>query len=448
VNAVRASNSLSPLKRSTSLDNAARYYSTDMGQDDYFGDVPEPHDTYDRSGGTLVWVCDVGTRIAIYYSPSWWGENIAAGYSTPQAVMDGWMNSPPHRANILSPNFWEIGVGYYTGSGSHAPYWTQDFGRQSGVYPLIVNGEAATTNSTSVSLYVYGSGDWDEMRLRNDSGAWTDWQSFQSTLSWTLNPGAGQHTVCVELRRGAQTVQSCDSIELSESAYVYYLPTVRKDLPSGPVTGWITIMAEDFEGSFPGVWQVVDYGSGAGEYYWGKRGCRPYTGSYSGWAVGGGANGAALSCGSNYPNDAESWMIYGPFSLADATAADLTFQLFLYSESGSNDYVFHGASINGHNFYGAPPASGDSGGWVQRTLDLTAVPTLGDLTGQSAVWIALVFGSDASVNYSEGAYVDDIVLRKYVPAGGQSQGLEPGSRTNALSQAETWILEAEAHSPR
>ena len=55
------------------------------------------------------------------------GENIAAGYPTPAAVMDAWMNSAGHRANILNCAFAEIGVGHATG-GPFGAYWTQDFG--------------------------------------------------------------------------------------------------------------------------------------------------------------------------------------------------------------------------------------------------------------------------------------------------------------------------------
>ncbi|MEA3441561.1 MAG: hypothetical protein U9R58_14910, partial [Chloroflexota bacterium] len=55
--------------------------------------------------------------------------------------------------------------------------------------------------------------------------------------------------------------------------------------------GWVTIMSEDFEGDFPGSWTVVD-NNGGDEYYWNKRNCRPYQGSNSGWAVGGGADGS------------------------------------------------------------------------------------------------------------------------------------------------------------
>lgn len=54
------------------------------------------------------------------------GENVAYGYETAAAVMEGWMNSPGHRANILNCDAKAIGVGVATGGGRL--YWTQDFG--------------------------------------------------------------------------------------------------------------------------------------------------------------------------------------------------------------------------------------------------------------------------------------------------------------------------------
>ena len=51
------------------------------------------------------------------------GENIAKGYKTPGAVVNGWMNSSGHRANILNSSFTRIGVGYV----SNGHYWTQMF---------------------------------------------------------------------------------------------------------------------------------------------------------------------------------------------------------------------------------------------------------------------------------------------------------------------------------
>ncbi|MCG2731279.1 MAG: CAP domain-containing protein [Acetobacterium sp.] len=55
------------------------------------------------------------------------GENIAAGYASPEAVMAGWMNSEGHRANILNPEFKKLGVGYVDSTSGYGHYWTQMF---------------------------------------------------------------------------------------------------------------------------------------------------------------------------------------------------------------------------------------------------------------------------------------------------------------------------------
>ncbi len=55
------------------------------------------------------------------------GENIAAGQTTPQEVVNAWMNSPGHRANILNPNYTKIGVGFIKVSSGYQYYWSQMF---------------------------------------------------------------------------------------------------------------------------------------------------------------------------------------------------------------------------------------------------------------------------------------------------------------------------------
>jgi uncharacterized protein YkwD len=67
-----------------------------------------------------------GERVtAAGYRWATYGENIAKGQRTPAQVMESWMNSPGHRANILNCSFEEIGIGLHDGGG---PYWTQVFG--------------------------------------------------------------------------------------------------------------------------------------------------------------------------------------------------------------------------------------------------------------------------------------------------------------------------------
>jgi len=205
VNEQRAAQSLPPMKLNDALTNAARYHATDMSQDDYFN-----HQTHDRSNGSLLKVCNWSDRLKVYFSIyNALAENIAWGYSSPEKVMEGWMNSAGHRANILG-SYREIGVGYYN------DYWVQDFGSADGSYPVIINREAQATGSPEVTLYIYGS--WQQMRLRNDDGSWGEWQQFQQEIPWSLSNVSGSRRVDVELKDSTTTVTSSDTIVLAASA--------------------------------------------------------------------------------------------------------------------------------------------------------------------------------------------------------------------------------------
>ncbi|NOZ06124.1 MAG: peptidase M4 family protein, partial [Chloroflexi bacterium] len=162
--------------------------------------------------------------------------------------------------------------------------------------------------------------------------------------------------------------------------------------------GTTTLLNETFEGSFPSGWTVTGH--------WGKSGCRAYGGSHSGWIEGA----SGMSCGSNYHTSEQGKMVFGPFSLSDATAASLTFKLWLKSES-SYDALCRLASTDGTTFYGAC-TTGNSSGWIDRELDLSNVYTLGSLLGRSSVWIELLWDSDSSITYANGAFVDNVVLQK------------------------------------
>jgi len=122
VNLERQTAGIPPLIWDGRLYDAALGHSQEMAELDYFA-----HESYDGSEFHL-------RIVAAGYSYNYCGENIAGGYSTPEAVMNGWMNSDGHRANILNSSFCDIGVGYsYNSSSRYGHYWTQDFGRQQGV---------------------------------------------------------------------------------------------------------------------------------------------------------------------------------------------------------------------------------------------------------------------------------------------------------------------------
>ncbi|WP_308638504.1 CAP domain-containing protein [Paenibacillus silvisoli] len=114
VNAERAKAGLGALTLNASLSKVAQTKSQDMRDKNYFS-----HDS-----PTYGSPFDMMKQFGINYSYA--GENIAAGQKGVQAVMTAWMNSPGHKANILSPNFTQLGVGYAPG-GNMSPYWTQQF---------------------------------------------------------------------------------------------------------------------------------------------------------------------------------------------------------------------------------------------------------------------------------------------------------------------------------
>jgi hypothetical protein len=176
--------------------------------------------------------------------------------------------------------------------------------------------------------------------------------------------------------------------------------------PPVGVQGWTTLMTEGFEGSFPGTKWTLQ-----GNPTWGRKGYRPHSGSWSGYCAGGGSG--AVNPPGPYPNSMNAWMIYGPFDLSTAYDAELLFYYWLKSEEGY-DYFKYYASTDGSHFYGWI-TSGDTNGWASGKLELDCVPVLGDVTGDSSVWIAFKFDSDSSTAY-EGAYVDDVVLRAFVEA--------------------------------
>ena len=100
VNEIRRQNGLGELTASAELSHVARLKSQDMHDKGYF----------DHTSPTYGSAFDMLRSFGISYRTA--GENIAYGYSTPQAVVDAWMNSSGHRANILNASYTQIGVGH------------------------------------------------------------------------------------------------------------------------------------------------------------------------------------------------------------------------------------------------------------------------------------------------------------------------------------------------
>ncbi|WP_326671741.1 CAP domain-containing protein [Streptomyces canus] len=114
-NRERARAGLPPLGVDPLLARAAQAYSTDMAVRAFYSHTsPEGTQPWDRAAAAG------STRRSI-------GENIACGQRSAAEVVEGWMNSPGHRANILKPGFTHIGIGF-AGGGPAGTYWTQLFG--------------------------------------------------------------------------------------------------------------------------------------------------------------------------------------------------------------------------------------------------------------------------------------------------------------------------------
>jgi len=217
MNLERTSRGLPPLARNTQLTLSARAHNADMIANNFFDHTGSNGSTASERA------CAAG------YAPYGWGrcyvgENIAGGYTTPAAVMTGWMNSGGHRANILNSNYREVGVGHTTG-GSWGNYWTMDLGAQPRVLPIFINNDAAQTTDYHVTVTLtkedvssWGSiGPVSGVQISSDPGfAGAAWQAWSPTLNFELPRGSGTKTVYVRYSDGSQTVTSADTITLNE----------------------------------------------------------------------------------------------------------------------------------------------------------------------------------------------------------------------------------------
>ena len=105
-----------PLSESRQLDDAAAGHARDMVRRKYFdhrgSDGTQPKDRVLRAG----------------YESRLTGENIALGPESAEEVVEGWLDSPGHCANIMEPRFRDIGVGVARGKKRGQVYWVQNFG--------------------------------------------------------------------------------------------------------------------------------------------------------------------------------------------------------------------------------------------------------------------------------------------------------------------------------
>jgi hypothetical protein len=165
---------------------------------------------------------------------------------------------------------------------------------------------------------------------------------------------------------------------------------------------------EDFEGDFPQPnWNRSD-DNGTG-HLWGDVFCYPledtFEGYWSGWPASEGINGVDPCADEPYPNDLNTWLIYGPFNLQDAAYADVQFFYRIISEMDV-DKLFWGASTNGTNFFGNSVSGTHISGPYNNGYNEIIFNFIPEL-GQSQVWFGLNFTSDGSVT-NQGPFIDGI----------------------------------------
>lgn len=226
-----------PLKRAQLLSVASEGHSTNMGVRNF-----HMHCDPDTGSGP-------GSRAtAAGWSSASVGENIAAGYQTPAAVMstaNGWMADCGHCANVLTAGSREIGLGYSfdavdvgppgnvrqsgngqcpattSNNGPYRHYWTQDFSSRSGVYPMVIEREKYLVTTANVALYLYqppGSG--LQMSFSNNGENWSAPIAFGTATTWSLTAGDGVKSVYAEVTGTGGTFRACDRIWLDATGVV------------------------------------------------------------------------------------------------------------------------------------------------------------------------------------------------------------------------------------
>lgn len=227
-------------------------------------------------------------------------------------------------------------------------------------------------------------------------------QKLQATLTITDIVSTTPRLVSVRNVFSSGTYTSA-----SMGLYITYLPMITRNY------GWNTIFSDDFESGLSASWAVTDNRTSG--YTWAASTCKPYQGGRSAWILAGGTKGPA-ACGSSYVNQMDSSMKYGPFSLKDALAGEIRFNLWVNTETAF-DLVCVKVSKDGANFYG-DCYSGNSGGWIEKTINLANVSGgLGNVLGQPSVTVKVYFTSGTDTVRAEGVFLDNFSLRQCLGGG-------------------------------
>lgn len=219
VNKARLDNGLAPYGWSSLLAAAAQRHADDLaahGLASHTGSDGSTPSQRILQAGYIAW----GNGKVV-------GENFWTGFGSPEDALKWFLGDPPHRANLLSERYREIGIGFAR-DGNGRAYYVLDFGARPNVLPIFINDGAPTTDSPQVAVrltnedaYPQGEGSAYmgravEVRLSNTpdfTGA--VWQMWEPLIPWTIPAEPGEHWVYVQFRDAAgRTAGSADSILL------------------------------------------------------------------------------------------------------------------------------------------------------------------------------------------------------------------------------------------
>ena len=231
------------------------------------------------------------------------------------------------------------------------------------------------------------------------------------------------------------TIRASDGVHTAQDTFAAvagwphaaYLPVVLRGGTAAPREAWITSFVDGFDSDIIG-WSRYYWGfkegdpppGGFGVYYWDVSDCRVYSGEQSAWAYGGGDDGDLLPCGAPYPDEYTLHTVMyqdAPLNLKYAGKGIYTAKA--WTNLAPDDQlclkvaVLESGDCNTgiHSGYYGVCRTGATNGWEDLTLDLSNVPTLGNVLGQAAVCVQITFEADIGDSRPEGAYVDDVSMR-------------------------------------
>ncbi|MBU0703045.1 MAG: hypothetical protein KKC18_04185 [Chloroflexi bacterium] len=226
VNQARLDEGLAPYGFSSLLTAAAQRHADDLAVNQIWSHTGSDGSTASQriaAAGYAAWTWNSGELVV--------GENFWTGYGTIDDAMTFFLDDPPHRDNLLSAAYREIGIGVATDTEGRN-YYVLDFGVRPNVLPIFINDGASSTDDPQVAIRLTNEdarpggegatfmGQAIEIRIGNEP-QFDDlpWQPWEPLVPWDLPSASGEHAVYVQFRDAAgRTAASADMIILGEGA--------------------------------------------------------------------------------------------------------------------------------------------------------------------------------------------------------------------------------------